>query len=91
MTYAAAQWHDSPSEPLTGDCSKQSNPGKLPSFHPIHIDVARNATDDFNPFHDKNRWQRVAGNPFSGPILLGFQLECLIEDQLLQYRKRHNE
>ena len=60
-------------------------------FQLIHIDVARNATDDFNPFHDKNRWQRVAENPFSGPIVLGFQLECLIEDQLRQYRAQQNE
>ena len=60
-------------------------------FRPIHIDVARNATDDFNPFHDKNRWQRVAGNPFAGPIILGFQLECLIEDQMRQYRDARAE
>ena len=60
-------------------------------FQPIHIDVARNATDDFNPFHDKNRWQRVAANPFAGPIILGFQLECLIEDQMRLYREAQNE
>ncbi len=61
------------------------------SFQPIHIDVARNATDDFNPFHDKHRWQRIVANPFSGPIILGFQLECLIEDQMHQYRASNNE
>ena len=60
-------------------------------FQPIHIDVARNATDDFNPFHDKHRWQRVVGNPFSGPIALGFQLECLIENQLRLYRAQNKE
>ena len=60
-------------------------------FQPIHIDVARNATDDFNPFHDKHRWQRIVANPFSGPIILGFQLECLIEDQMHQYRASHGE
>lgn len=60
-------------------------------FSPIHIDVARNATDDFNPFHDKHRWQNVVGNPFPGPILLGFQLECLLEDQLRQFRQQHGE
>jgi hypothetical protein len=60
-------------------------------FAPIHIDVARNATDDFNPFHDKNRWQKIVGNPFTGPILLGFQLECLIENQIRLYRKQKQE
>lgn len=48
-------------------------------FRQIHIDVARNATDDFNPFHDRDKWQRLPGNPFGGPIVLGFQLECLAE------------
>lgn len=55
-------------------------------FQPIHIDVARNATDDFNPFHDKHRWQRIVANPFAGPIILGFQLECLIENHMRRYR-----
>lgn len=45
----------------------------------IHIDAARNATDDFNPFHDPHRWQHIAANPFPGPLVLGFQLEALIE------------
>ena len=40
----------------------------------LHIDVARFASDDFNPFHDRHKWQRIAGNPFGGPIALGFQL-----------------
>lgn len=43
-------------------------------FSALHIDVARFATDDFNPFHDRNRWQRIEGNPFGGVIVLGFQL-----------------
>jgi hypothetical protein len=43
-------------------------------FSALHLDVARFATDDFNPFHDRNKWQRIAGNPFGGPIVLGFQL-----------------
>jgi len=60
-------------------------------FQPIHIDVARNATDDFNPFHDKHRWQRIVGNPFPGPILLGFQLECLIENRMRLYRTQQGE
>ena len=60
-------------------------------FQPIHIDVARNATDDFNPFHDKHRWHRIVANPFPGPIVLGFQLECLIENQMRVYRARQGE
>lgn len=48
-------------------------------FEQVHLDVARNATDDFNPFHDPIRWRRIRGNPFGGPIVLGFQLECLAE------------
>ena len=43
-------------------------------FSALHIDVARFATDDFNPFHDRNKWQRIEGNPFGGTIALGFQL-----------------
>jgi hypothetical protein len=46
-------------------------------FGQIHIDVARNSTDDFNPFHDPNRFDRILGNPYPLPIVLGFQLECL--------------
>jgi hypothetical protein len=65
--------------------------GSTQSLQPIHIDVARNATDDFNPFHDKNRWHRITDNPFTGPIALGFQLECLIEDQLHKYRAQRRE
>ncbi len=57
----------------------------------IHIDAARNSTDDFNLFHDSKKWQRINGNPFAGPIALGFQLECLIEDQLRLYRQQHSE
>lgn len=60
-------------------------------FLQIHIDAARNSTDDFNLFHDKNKWARIQGNPFGGPIALGFQLECLIEDQLRLFRERNNE
>ena len=57
----------------------------------IHIEVARNATDDFNPFHDKNRWRNITANPFPGPIALGFQLECLIEQQIRLYREEQSE
>lgn len=44
----------------------------------LHIDVARFATDDFNPFHDKYKWAHIAANPFGGPIALGFQLTAYI-------------
>lgn len=52
----------------------------------IHIEAARNSTDDFNLFHDKNRWNWIVNNPFSGPIALGFQLGCFIETQF-QHRQ----
>jgi hypothetical protein len=57
----------------------------------LHIDVTRNATDDFNLFHDARKWRRISRNPFEGPIALGFQLEAYIEHKILQYRKLHNE
>lgn len=60
-------------------------------FEQIHIEVARNSTDDFNLFHDKHKWQRIRGNPFGGPIALGFQLEGLIEHQIRAYRQAHQE
>lgn len=56
------------------------------AYQQIHIDVARNATDDFNPFHDGNKWDRIQGNPFGGPIVLGFQLECLAEHLVTRLR-----
>ncbi|MEL7045075.1 MAG: hypothetical protein AAGL66_08650 [Pseudomonadota bacterium] len=55
-------------------------------FDQLHIDVARNSTDDFNPFHDPKRWKAVHGNPFPGPIALGFQLEFLCSDRILRER-----
>ena len=61
------------------------------TFLQIHIDAARNATDDFNLFHDKNKWQRIKDNPFGGPIALGFQLECLIEYRMRLHRQQHRE
>ncbi len=60
-------------------------------FSQLHIEVARNSTDDFNLFHDKKYWQQILGNPFNGPIALGFQLECLIEYQLLLSRRQTSE
>lgn len=60
-------------------------------FLQIHIEAARNSTDDFNLFHDKHKWQRIRANPFGGPIALGFQLECLIEYQSRCHRLAHGE
>ena len=61
------------------------------AFQQIHIDVARNATDDFNLFHDPDKWYRIKQNPFSGPIALGFQLESLIEHSMHHYRAINDE
>ena len=63
----------------------------LDVFNQMHIDVARNATDDFNLFHDRNKWLRIKHNPFKGPIALGFQLESLIEHKISLYRGLHHE
>lgn len=60
-------------------------------FDQIHIDVARNATDDFNLFHEPVNWQLIENNPFAGSIVLGFQLESLLEAQIKQYRQHHQE
>lgn len=60
-------------------------------FSQMHIDAARNATDDFNLFHDKKRWAEIQQNPFGGPIVLGFQLEGLVEYQIKLYRQVNNE
>jgi len=67
-----------------------SNPSDY-CFHQIHIDAARNATDDFNPFHDPWKWDHIHGNPFGMPIVLGFQLEALIEHQVTLFREHHGE
>ncbi len=56
-------------------------------FEQLHIDVARNTTDDFNPFHDPARWQAIRNNPFGSTIVLGFQTEFLISD-LIERRHR---
>ena len=60
-------------------------------FCQIHIDVARNATDDFNLFHDRHGWSRIVRNPFEGAIVLGFQIESLIEHKIHFHRQQHNE
>lgn len=62
-----------------------------PRLQQIHIDVVRNATDDFNPFHDPNRWENIRDNPFGGPIALGFQLAGLALDRISQYRVSQSE
>jgi hypothetical protein len=60
-------------------------------FSQLHIDVTRNSTDDFNLFHDSKNWQKINGNPFNGPIVLGFQLESFIEEKFAEFRCRHDE
>ena len=60
-------------------------------FNQIHIEAARNASDDFNLFHDKHKWLQITHNPFKGPIVLGFQLNMLIEYQMRLYREAHHE
>ena len=64
---------------------------QLFTFEQIHIEVARNASDDFNLFHDKHKWLEITHNPFKGPIVLGFQLNTLIEYQMRLYREAHHE
>lgn len=64
---------------------------KLFTFEQIHIEVARAASDDFNLFHDKHKWLQITHNPFKGPIVLGFQLNTLIEHQMKLYREANHE
>lgn len=68
-----------------------SSEPRLFSFQQLHVDVARNATDDFNPFHDSHRWRRVSNNPYGAPIAMGFQLEFLVDCLLDQYRDEVGE
>jgi hypothetical protein len=68
-----------------------NTPDRPEHFNQLHIDVARNATDDFNLFHDSKKWQHINNNPFNGTIVLGFQLESLIEHKVLLYRQLHDE
>jgi hypothetical protein len=60
-------------------------------FTQLHIDVARNSTDDFNLFHDSKNWNKIKDNPFLGPITLGFQLESLIEGKMANFRRQADE
>lgn len=57
------------------------------TYTPLHIDVARYASDDFNPFHDKHKWQSIRGNRFGGPIVLGFQLSAFIVQTVRDTRR----
>jgi hypothetical protein len=57
----------------------------------MHIEAARNSTDDFNLFHDKLRWNLIKGNPFEGPIALGFQLGCFVETQVDHLRSQAHQ
>jgi len=61
------------------------------AFEQFHIEMARNASDDFNLFHDKYKWIEIKQNPFQGPIVLGFQLATLIENQMRLYRESNQE
>lgn len=61
------------------------------AYSQLHIDAARYATDDFNPFHDKLRWRKIVGNPFAGPLVLGFQQAALLEDAVRRHRVIHGE
>lgn len=56
----------------------------------MHIEAARNSTDDFNLFHDKHRWNKIKNNPFKGTVALGFQLGCFVEDQFNQSPKNYS-
>lgn len=60
-------------------------------FNQIHIEAARNASDDFNLFHDKHKWLQIMHNPFRGPIVLGFQLNMFIEYQIRLHRELNQE
>jgi hypothetical protein len=60
-------------------------------YQQIHIDAARNATDDFNLFHDSKKWNRIHENPFGMPIVLGFQLEALIEYLVALFRQQNGD
>jgi len=60
-------------------------------FRQVHIDAARNSTDDFNPFHEPRKCRRIRDNPYPGAIVLGFQLELLIEHEIDLHRDIHGE
>ncbi|BCX87637.1 hypothetical protein MIN45_P0004 [Methylomarinovum tepidoasis] len=64
---------------------------ELPPFSQLHIDVARFATDDFNPFHDPGKWHRLRDNPFGSPIVLGFQTATWLAEQVEIHRREHDD
>lgn len=76
---------------FSNDRGQLSMKEQLFTFEQIHIEVARNASDDFNLFHDKHKWLQITHNPFKGPIVLGFQLNTLIEYQMRLYREAQHE
>jgi len=57
----------------------------------LHIDAARNSTDDFNAFHDPYKWDRIRNNPFGRPIALGFQLETLAAHRVEAHHQQNGE
>lgn len=67
------------------------NPSNPDIFSQLHIDIARNSTDDFNLFHDSKKWSQISDNPFNGPIMLSFQLGSLIEGKIAEFRGRRDE
>lgn len=60
-------------------------------FSKLHIDIARNSTDDFDWFHDGHKWSRIKDNPYNGPVVLNFQLESLIEGKIAEFRQQHDD
>ncbi|GAB4352010.1 MAG: hypothetical protein ACPW60_02880 [Methylohalobius sp. ZOD2] len=60
-------------------------------FSQLHIDVARFATDDFNLFHDLGKWRRLRGNPFGGPVVMGFQTETWLAEVVAAYRRAQED
>ena len=42
-------------------------------------------------FMTKHKWLQINHNPFKGPIVLGYQLNTLIEYQIRLYRDAHHE
>lgn len=67
------------------------NPINPDIFSPLHIDIARNSTDDFSLYHDSKKWSQIGNSPFSGPITLNFQVESLIEGKIAEFRRQRDE
>ena len=73
------------------DAMASMAPDKTFCFRQIHVDAARNSTDDFNPFHEPRRCRDIRGNPYATAIVLGFQLELLIEHEMNLHRDMYDE